>query len=484
MISSRNNFLVLLACLLYCHDAFMQSVGIGTETPTQTLDVNGGIRIGSTAIANTGAMRWNETKSDFEGYNGITWVSLTGGKGKWGDQTSYSTENNATQIELLNSTVEGKEFGSALAAEGDWMVAGAYRDGVPNDYNKWAAGSIRIFQKINEQWQEKYLHRDPDLKTNDWFGESVGITSTHVIVGTPYADIGASVNIGKAYIYTYNHSTSNLQATLTASDGQPEDSFGSAVAIHGDIAVVGAPSNDVSGVSNMGSAYVFTRSGSTWTQSAILTPSDGQVDDYFGSYIALWGDYIAISTPYKMVNGFPYAGKTYVYRKNGSSWTLISHLASPNPYAFELYGFHVFIRDNVLLVGAPEHVGTTEPGNGSVYVYQLNNWVVSYQTTLTGSEGAKGDGFGVSAVYKDSLILVGAPTAAIGSSAYQGKAYIFRYANNSWTEEGILKSSVNEKGMRFGQSTALGTGTALIGAPFATVGEKLDNGQVFFFKNH
>lgn len=461
-----------------------QNVGIGLDTPLQQLDVDGGIRLGNTTEAHAGSIRWNEMKSDFEGYNGVAWVSLTGGMSKWGNQSSYSTENYGTQVELQTSTVESKEFGFSIAAEGNWMVAGAYRDGVPNDQSKWAVGSVYLFQKNNGLWQEKYLHRDPELKTSDWFGRSVAITPTHIISGTPNADIGATNDIGKAYIYTYDLNNSALQSTLIASDGQGGDNFGNAVAIHGDIAVVGAPGNDVGGINNMGSAYVFIRNGNTWTQTTIITPSDGQLDGYFGSFVALWGDYLAISTPYKMVNNIPYAGKTYVYKKSGTSWVLISNLVSPNPSTFELFGHHVYIRDHFLLVGAPDHLLTSEIGSGSLYVYALNNFVVTHHSTLTGSEAFIGDGFGYSAVFKDGYLLVGAPYATIGASINQGKAYLFKYINNAWVEEVLFKSAVDEQGMRFGNSVALGETTAMVSAPWAAVREIKDNGKVLFINQH
>ena len=461
-----------------------QNIGIGTATPLQLLDVNGAIRVGGTTVANTGAIRWNEIKNDFEGFNGVAWVSLTGGKGKWGDQLSYSTENTSTHLELVTSTVEGEEFGYNISAEGDWMVAGAYRDGVPNQSSKWAAGSIRVFQRNNDLWQEKYAHYDPDTKTNDFFGVSVGMTPTHIIAGAPNADAGIINDIGKAYIYTFNQNGSALQSTLSAPDGQSQDNFGCAVAISGDVAVIGASGNDVSGISNMGSAYVFTRTGNTWSHTTTLIPSDGSLDDYFGSFVSVWGNYIAVSTPFKTINGFPYAGKTYVYYKTGGSWLLISNLVSPNPSSLELFGYDVCVRDNILLVGAPETTDPTVGGAGAVYVYQLDNLNVTYKATLQASDGAIGDGLGVSVTYKDNLILAGAPIAAVGASANQGKAYIFRLINNVWTEEAILTSSTNEEGINFGRSAALTTGFAMVGAPYAEVGEKLNNGKVLFFKQY
>ncbi|HSF89547.1 MAG TPA: hypothetical protein VLA46_09035, partial [Saprospiraceae bacterium] len=70
MITARFNIVLIVSCLLISNKASLQNVGIGTDTPAQKLDINGGLRIGTTEMANTGALRWNEIKNDFEGYNG------------------------------------------------------------------------------------------------------------------------------------------------------------------------------------------------------------------------------------------------------------------------------------------------------------------------------------------------------------------------------------------------------------------------------
>ena len=72
------------------------------------------------------------------------------------------------------------------------------------------------------------------------------------------------------------------QAKLTASDGAAGDVFGNSVAISGNTAVIGAYYDDVGSNSNQGSAYVFVRSGTSWSQQAKLTASDGAASDYFG----------------------------------------------------------------------------------------------------------------------------------------------------------------------------------------------------------
>ena len=82
-------------------------------------------------------------------------------------------------------------------------------------------------------------------------------------------------------------------AKLTASDAAAGDAFGFSVAVSGDTAVIGAIFDDDAG-SFSGSAYVFTRSGTTWTEQAKLTASDGAWGDLFGNSVAISGDTLLV----------------------------------------------------------------------------------------------------------------------------------------------------------------------------------------------
>ncbi|RMF71553.1 MAG: hypothetical protein D6744_17805, partial [Planctomycetota bacterium] len=107
-------------------------------------------------------------------------------------------------------------------------------------------------------------------------------------------------------------------AKLLASDGAAFDVFGGSVSISGDTAVIGAYLDDDNGVDS-GSAYVFTRSGSVWTQQAKLLPADGAASDQFGLSVSIDGDTAVIGAYADDDNGSA-SGSVYVFRWNGSSW--------------------------------------------------------------------------------------------------------------------------------------------------------------------
>jgi hypothetical protein len=95
------------------------------------------------------------------------------------------------------------------------------------------------------------------------------------VVGAYSDNTPGGADAGSAYVFVRSGTAWTEQAHLTASDGAESDRFGYSVALSGDNAVVGAPYDDTPAGFNAGSAYVFVRSGTTWTERAHLTPPTG-----------------------------------------------------------------------------------------------------------------------------------------------------------------------------------------------------------------
>ena len=118
------------------------------------------------------------------------------------------------------------------------------------------------------------------------------MTGDTVLVGAREDDDKGS-NSGSAYVFIRSGTTWTQQAKLTASDGVADDQFGFSVSVSGDTVVVAAPLDDDNGT-NSGSAYLFTRSGTTWTQQSKLTASDGAAGDFFGISVSMSGDTVVV----------------------------------------------------------------------------------------------------------------------------------------------------------------------------------------------
>src|SRR5438552_15319286 len=116
-------------------------------------------------------------------------------------------------------------------------------------------------------------------------------------------------------------SSTSLFSESKLSGGQELGQFGFAVAISGDTLLMAAPLEDVEPYVDVGSVYVYVRTGATWTQQALLTPNDPGANDEFGFAVALNGDTAVIGAPLAdTVNGAN-AGAAYVFVRNGTTWT-------------------------------------------------------------------------------------------------------------------------------------------------------------------
>jgi len=143
------------------------------------------------------------------------------------------------------------------------------------------------------------------------------------------------------------------QAKLTASDAAAGDNFGFSVAVSGPTAVVGAPSKN--------SVYVFTRSGSTWSQQAKLTASDAAAGDNFGYSVAVSGSTAVVSAVGKNSG----TGAAYVFTRSGSTWSQQAKLTAGDAAVFDQFGFSVALSGSTAVAGAPNKNSAT----GAAYVY-------------------------------------------------------------------------------------------------------------------
>jgi FG-GAP repeat protein len=147
-----------------------------------------------------------------------------------------------------------------------------------------------------------------EAAADDFFGWSVSVSGDTAVVGARF-DAAA----GSAYVFVRSGTTWTEQQELTASDAAAGDEFGYSVAVSGNTAVVGAIGNDDVGGSS-GSAYVFVRSGTTWTEQDKLTASDAAAGDQFGISVAVSGD-TAVVGAFGNDDAGDASGSAYVFKR-------------------------------------------------------------------------------------------------------------------------------------------------------------------------
>ena len=302
----------------------------------------------------------------------------------------------------------------------------------------------------------------PDGAPANFFGYSVALSGDTAIVGVPLDSLEsinpASVSEGSAYIFTRSGTSWTLQQKLVASDAANRDYFGANVSIDGDTVVVGALFDDVGASVNQGSAYVFTRSGTTWTQQAKLTATQGTAGDRFGASVEISGETVVVGTKRDQ-------GAAYVFTRSGTTWTQQQQLTPSNGAAGDEFGSVVTISGETIFVSATGRPVSGADNQGAVYVFTRAGGVWSEQQLLTAIDGAAGDRFGSDLAISGNAAIIGAYLDDVGANIDQGSAYIFTSSNNVWTQQAKLSAGDGAAGDHFGSSVAIGGNTAVVGAP-------------------
>lgn len=304
---------------------------------------------------------------------------------------------------------------------------------------------------------------------NDWFGDSVALSDTLALVGANFRAVGAHTRQGEAFVFARSATTWQPQAVLTASDGQAEDGFGVSVALSATTALVGADAHAVGANPNQGAAYVFVQSGTTWTQQAVLTAPDGEVGDFFGGSVALSGD-IALVGAHDHKGSSPRQGAAYVFVRSGGTWTQQAVLTAGAGATGDYFGVAVALSGRTAIVGAQVHRFGSHAGPGAAFVFGRNGTTWTEQATLTATDGADSDNFGAAVALSGPTALVGAFHHTVGSSAAQGAAYVFTKSGTTWTQQATLTAHRGAAQDYFGAAVALSGPTALVGAPLHWIG--------------
>jgi len=268
-------------------------------------------------------------------------------------------------------------------------------------------------------------HNAIDYAAHNSLGISVAVSGDTLIVGADLANVGGNNWQGAAYIFTRSGANWSQQQKLVAADGAAGDRFGYSVALDGETALVGALRANVGGNSNQGAAYVFTRSGANWSQQWKLVAADGAASDQFGISVALDGETALVGAVTANVGGDFNQGAAYVFRRSGASWSQEQKLVATDGAADDWFGYSVALDGQTALVGAvTANVGGTA-NQGAAYVFRRSGTNWSQEQKLVATDGAASDLFGYSVALDGNMALVGAYQANVGGNSNQGKVYFF-----------------------------------------------------------
>jgi FG-GAP repeat len=365
-------------------------------------------------------------------------------------------------------------FGASVAIDGDMAIVGAPNDDTAAGID---AGSAYIFVRSGSSWSLQAQLTGSQAQAGDTYGAAVGISGDLAVVGAPFAFGGA----GQAYIYVRSGTSWN-QVIITSNPGSA-DRVGQAVAVEGDTVVLGAPFTDTAAGSDAGAIHVLMRNGSSWSDVP-LTASDGAAGDQFGSGVAVDGDLLVIASPFIDVTGFGSdVGAAYVFARSGTGWSQETKLF---PALSQQSGFFslnsVAISGNTAAVGsqAADTSAGVDVGEVTVFVRQAaGSW--TREATLVASDAASGDAFGAGVSISGNTLVVGAPFDDTDAGIDAGSAYVFDRSGTTWTQSQKLTAADAAPSDSFGNAVAISGSSVVVGAFFDDIAAGVDAGSSYVF---
>jgi hypothetical protein len=245
-------------------------------------------------------------------------------------------------------------FGVSVALSGNWALIGAPK-GVGHIFN----GEAYLFRYTGTGWLETQMITPADGATDDRFGFAVALSGPLAVVGSPYDD-DLGNRSGSAYVYRNDAGVWVPEAKLLAWDGAPDDLFGEVVAIDGDVVAVSSVLQDVYSLDN-GAVYVFRRAGGVWIEEAKLVPPTDDVQENFGTDVAIDGDVILVGN-----NADCHHAGAYLFRFDGAGWGRDGSVMDQECS----FGWSVAVSDGSAVVGAP---AASDGGTlaGVAYAYDI-----------------------------------------------------------------------------------------------------------------
>ncbi len=364
-------------------DRFGSSVAISGDTI-----VVGAPRESSNATGINGDQANNEGT-----YSGAVYVFVRSGN-TWSQQ-AYLKSMNSGPVDL---------FGTDVAIESDTVIVGAPQEssstrsinGASNE-NALQSGAAYVFVRNGSSWSQQAFIKASNADSEDFFGAQlafdgqtllVGATgeSAHAAGASSAPNDNSATRSGAAYVFVHNGTAWIEQAYLKANNGHAEDQLGNAVAIDGDTLVIGArnESSRSTGVNgdtdnqdaqSAGAAYLFARSGSTWSQVAYLKASNTSAFDFFGDHVAIAGDRVLVAATWEASsspgidasqgdNRAINAGALYVFTRVGTAWQQLAYVKSSNPGPDHYFG-PCAIHGDTMVIGAPGETSAAAGINGS-----------------------------------------------------------------------------------------------------------------------
>jgi len=459
------------------------------------------------------------------------WISV--GKDINGNTTMEVINTPVTQVSnyIKASNTDGADqfgFSISISGDGSRMAVSAKSEnsnatGINGDQSNNStsnAGAVYVFKKSGAVWAQEAYIKSSNTDINDRFGQSVSLSAdgTRLAVGASNEDSNATgingdqsnnsaPSSGAVYIFSRSGTIWTQEAYIKASNAQSGDNFGFYVSLDDDASriAVGAYFEDsnATGIngdqsnnsaSKAGAVYVFSRTGTTWSQETYIKASNSETGDWFGRALSLSSDGLRLAVgAYKEKsnatgiggnqsdNSLTQSGAVYIFSRSGTIWTQETYIKASNTETWDGFGYSLSLSKDAssLAIGAigedsnATGIGGNQSdnnadGSGAVYLFSRSGTIWTQEAYIKASNTGSGDGFGwgLSLNRNGTRLAVGAfyeASNAIGidgdetdnSASFSGAAYLFGGNATTWTQEIYIKASNAEAWDEFGIGISL-----------------------------
>ncbi|MBI1827805.1 MAG: FG-GAP repeat protein [Planctomycetes bacterium] len=289
-------------------------------------------------------------------------------------------------------------------------------------------------------WQPQGVLHAADGKPGDELGWAVAVEGDLIVVGAP-RDGTRGTDSGAAYVFRRQGDTWIQEAKLIGSDTRAGDDFGIRLAVHNGIVAVGAYGR-IELDYRTGAVYVFEQNNAVWQQTTKLLPFDLTSEHYFGESVSFGDKFLVVGSPHDDIaceaEQFGHCGAAYLFRHEAGQWVFTQTLVAKDAHANDEFGYAVAIFEDTILIGAHQAgnsgpTGSLWDGRGGAYVFERDGGVWRQTAKLIASNPLT-DGFGVSVAITSGFLAVGAEGDNFNGVQGVGAVYIFERIGTGWHE--------------------------------------------------
>jgi hypothetical protein len=376
------------------------------------------------------------------------------------------------ELVAANPSVQA-QFGSTTAFSGSYAAVGSPTATVGASCD---AGTVTLFELVAGTWEVAGTLTSPNVQCDASFGYDVDLDGNTAIVSAPFEDFGGLTNAGRAYVYVRTGSTWSLSQVLQDPVPAAGARFGHSVSVAAGSMAVSSIQSSVAGA-DAGAAHTLQFQGGTWVFEDLILPDAGLAGGFFGTSIAVFGGYCAVGAVYDDTVENQ-AGAVYMFeRQPDASWTRYAKLTPPTAEAYDFYGITVSLEGEFLAVGA-EGVENGAMNSGSAFVYRdLGFGAVILEAELTSPNPTVGGIFGRAVSYSAGRVVVAEFSAPGG-----GAAHVFERSASqpTWSYQTTFRAPGQVSTDAFGVDCAISADSVLVGALLRTTSLPLTGAAYVF----